>query len=240
MKCIVVDDEPLARRGLKELIEEDKELQLLATFRNVSAASAFLADNEIDLVFLDIQMPGINGMEFAKTLSKNILIIFTTAYAEYALESYEVDAIDYIVKPIEKERFQKAVSKAMSYHSLLVAEDKHSQIEKISTDYFFIRADRKIFKLIFTDVLFVQGLDNYVIIHTTEKKIIAAMNVKGIHERLPVSIFVRVSKSYIINVQHIDSFDNNTVFIGKNEIPIGNTFRGYFFDVYVNKKLMGK
>jgi len=240
MKCIVVDDEPLGREGIRLLIEEVKELSLLDKFSSAGAAAKFLANNEADLVFLDIQMPGINGIDFAKTIPKKTLIVFTTAYPEYALDSYEVEAIDYLVKPIESDRFQKAVNKALSYHKLLKADYAKSKIESITDGYFFIRAERKIFKIRFMDVLFIEGLNNYVMIHTEEQKIITAMNIKIIYEQLPGDIFVRVSKSYIVNVQQIGSCDNNSVFIGKNEIPIGNAYRSHFFEEFVAKKLLGR
>ena len=120
MNCIIIDDEPLAREAMEMLVEENKELCLLSMFNNAVSAARFMEEHSVDLIFLDIQMPGITGIEFAHTVSKRTLIIFTTAYTEYALDSYEVDAIDYLVKPIETERFQKAVQKALSYHSLLM------------------------------------------------------------------------------------------------------------------------
>ena len=130
MNCIIVDDEPLAREAMKLLIEEAECLQLVGSFNSAATASDFMEQHVVDLVFLDIQMPGITGIEFARTISKRTLVIFTTAYTEYALDSYEVDAIDYLIKPVEAERFQKAIEKAQSYHSLLLQEEK----EAIETD----------------------------------------------------------------------------------------------------------
>ena len=126
MNCIIVDDEPLAREAMKLLIEESNNLQLIGSFNSASTASDFMEQHVTDLVFLDIQMPGITGIEFARTISKKTLVIFTTAYTEYALDSYEVDAIDYLIKPVEAERFQKAVDKALSYHSLLLKKEKEA------------------------------------------------------------------------------------------------------------------
>ena len=137
MNCIIIDDEPLAREAMEMLVEENNELCLLSMFNNAVSAARFMEEHSVDLIFLDIQMPGITGIEFAHTVSKRTLIIFTTAYTEYALDSYEVDAIDYLVKPIETERFQKAVQKALSYHSLLMKEEKeaieanHRRIERL-------------------------------------------------------------------------------------------------------------
>ena len=240
MKCIIVDDEPLAREAIQLLVDNTNDLQLLGTFNSASAASDYLKNQMADLVFLDIQMPGITGIEFAKTLSKKTLVIFTTAYSEFALDSYEVDAIDYLIKPVKAERFLKAVEKAKSYLKLIEAEHSSNNIETIGSDYFFVKADRKTFKIYFKEILFIEGLKDYVVLHTQEKKIITAMNVKTIYDQLPHRLFVRTSKSYIVNVQHVSSFDNNTVYIQQNEIPIGDVYRGFFFEEFVAKKLIGR
>ncbi|HEY4285804.1 MAG TPA: LytTR family DNA-binding domain-containing protein [Puia sp.] len=240
MNCIIVDDEPLAREGIRLLVDKTKELVLLNSFSNANAAGKFMEENVIDLVFLDIRMPGVSGIDFARTIPPKTLVIFTTAYAEFALDSYEVDAADYLIKPIKPERFQKAVAKVLAYSQLLEAAVPGSNIEKGTEDYFFIKADRKFFKVWFKDILFVEGLKDYVILYTEEQKIMTAMNIKTIHDQLPRDIFARVSKSFIINVKKINSFDNNTIFIGQSEIPIGNAYRSYFFDEFVTKKLLSR
>ncbi|HEY0244916.1 MAG TPA: LytTR family DNA-binding domain-containing protein [Mucilaginibacter sp.] len=240
MNCIIVDDEPLAREAIQLLIDKSQNLQILKTFGSGNAASVFLKENPVDLIFLDIQMPGISGIEFAKAIPKTTLIIFTTAYAEYALESYEVEVIDYLIKPIPADRFQKAVSKALTYHKLLLTDNSNIQIAAVEEDYFFVKAERRFIKIYFKDILFIEGLKDYVVMQTDEQKIITAMNIKTILEQLPVKLFVRVSKSYIINIEKIASIDNNTVFIRKHEIPIGNTYRTYFFDEFVTKKLLSR
>jgi DNA-binding LytR/AlgR family response regulator len=238
MNCIIVDDEPLARKGIKRLIEKYGQIELAGNFNNAASASKFISQVPVDLIFLDIRMPGITGIEFAKTIPANTLVIFTTAYAEYALDSYEVDAIDYLVKPIAFERFQKAVDKAIAYHSLLLADSMKNEMESIATDYLFVRADRRFFKVYFDDILFIEGLKDYSIIQTKEQKIITQINLKTISDELATDIFLRVSKSYIVNVQKIESFDNNDIFIAKYEIPIGNAYRSFFFDEYVAKKVL--
>lgn len=131
MNCIIVDDEPVARKGMKSLIEQVPQLELAGSFNNAVAASAFMSGHTVDLIFLDIQMPGITGMEFAQSIPENTLVIFTTAYAEYALDSYEVNAVDYLIKPIELSRFLKAVNKAVAYHKLLVSAELQSPNQKI-------------------------------------------------------------------------------------------------------------
>lgn len=234
MKCIIVDDEPLGRKAVRRLIEEMPVLNFIESFGDAISAAEFLDSNQVDLVFLDIKMPGIDGIEFAKSIGKDTLVIFTTAYPEYALESYEVDAIDYLVKPIESERFQKAVEKATEYHSLLSSQK--DSVENITEEYMFVKADRRYFKVMFSSILFIEGLKDYVVIHTTAQKIITKMNLKTIYEQLPEKIFFRVNKSYIVNTQHISSFDNNDILIFSNEIPIGTAYRDAFFEKFLGKK----
>lgn len=241
MNCIIVDDEPLAREAIQMLIDQTSNLDLIASFNNPNSATDFLVNNKVDLIFLDIQMPGINGIEFAKTIPKETFVIFTTAFSEFATDSYEVDAIDYLIKPVKLERFQKGVAKAQAYYKLFKADYiNNNNIQKITDDYFFIKAERKIVKIHFNDILFIEGLKDYVVMHTENQKVITAMNIKTIHDQLPKNMFVRVSKSYIINAKKIDSVDNNTVYIGKNEIPIGSIYRDFFFNEFVTKKILSR
>jgi len=240
MNCIIVDDEPLAREAVEMLIEQTNGLNLLGSFNSAETASNFMKSNSVDLVFLDIQMPGINGIEFARIIPKETFVIFTTAYSEFATESYEVEAIDYLIKPIKIERFARSVEKAQTYFKLFKADYKNNNIEMITDDYFYVKADRKICKVHFSDILFIQGLKDYVIIHTENQKVITALNIKTVHEQLPKNMFVRVSKSYIVHVVKIDSIDNNTIYIGKNEIPIGNIYRDFFFEEFVTKKILSR
>jgi len=240
MNCIIVDDEPLAREAIQLLVAKSPGLQLLQSFASANAASLFLKETAVDLVFLDIQMPGINGIAFSKTITGKTLVIFTTAYAEYAPDGFDVEAVDYLIKPVHEDRFKRAVNKASAYQELLKADQPANLIENIAGDYFFVKADRKYIKIYFKDILFIERLKDYVVMQTDSQKVITAMNIKTIHEQLPQNIFVRISKSYVINVQHITSFDNNQVFIGKHEIPIGNAYRNYFFDEFVTKKLLSR
>ncbi|MDB5139818.1 MAG: Two component transcriptional regulator, LytTR family [Mucilaginibacter sp.] len=240
MNCIIVDDEPLAREAIQLLVDRVPGLQLLQSFPSANAAAKFLKGTTVDLVFLDIQMPGINGIEFSKTIPENTLVIFTTAYAEYAIDGFEVEAIDYLIKPVNVDRFKKAVNKAAAYRELLKVGQPANLIESVADDYFFVKAERKFIKIYFKDILFIEGLKDYVVMQTDDQKIITAMNIKTIHEQLPQNTFVRISKSYIINVHQITSFDNNVVFIRKHEIPIGNAYRSYFFEEFVVKKTLSR
>lgn len=235
MNCIIVDDEPLAREAIELLVKDVDYLNLTGTFNNATSAAKFINEHTVDLIFLDIQMPGITGIEFAKTISKRTLIIFTTAYTEYALDSYEVDAIDYLIKPIEAERFKKAADKALAYHSLLQQEEKEN-IESADDDYFFVKSDRKYYKVNFEDILFVEGLKDYVILQLEEQRIITRMNLKAMFELLPKSLFLRVNRSYIVNTTRIEAFDNNDIFIKTHEIAIGSSYRDSFFEEFVTRK----
>ena len=237
MNCIIVDDEPLARTGIKLLVDKTPQLSYCGSFHNARAASLFLQSNPVDLIFLDIKMSGMNGIEFARTIPRNTLVIFVTAFAEFAVDSYEVEAVDYLVKPVDEKRFHKAVEKAAAYHQLLTTYDKNAT-ESITGEYIFVKADRRFVKINFTDIAFVEALKDYVIIQTDGQRVITRMNLKAIHEQLPASTFVRVNKSYIINIQHITSFDNNSIMVGKHEILIGDTYRNHFFEGVVAKNML--
>lgn len=230
MKCIVVDDEPIARRGIAKLAEQHSVLTLTGSFESAEKAMQYMEDNAVDLVFLDIQMPGMNGIALAKNIPGSTLVIFTTAFSEFAIDSYEVDAVDYLLKPIAPERFRKAVEKAISYHSILLAEDRHADVEQVAAECMFIKSDRRFFKVNFAEVLFIEGLKDYVVIQTETQRLITHMNLKTIHEMLPQRRFLRVSRSYIVNKDRIESFSNNDVYIQQYEIAIGNFYRDGFFE----------
>jgi DNA-binding LytR/AlgR family response regulator len=235
MKCIIVDDEPIAREGVEALVGKIPQLESAGIFDSAETASEYINAHPVDLIFLDIEMPGINGIEFARNIPKQTLVIFTTAYSEYALDSYEVDAIDYLVKPIEWDRFRKAIDKAISYHSLLVNEAKE-EIEA-ENDFIFVKSERRYFKVYYDNILFIEGLKDYVIIQTDNKRIITKMYLRTILELLPVKMFFRINKSYIVNLKKIDSFGNNDVFIGEREIGIGATYREDFYKIFMSGKV---
>lgn len=236
MRCIIVDDEPIARIGMKNLIDKVPQLELIGCFDSAESASEFMQINKVDLLFLDIQMPGISGIEFAKDIPKSTLVIFTTAYSEYALESYEVDAIDYLVKPIEQKRFTQAVTKAISYHALLLSEEIE-EIENIKTESIFVRSERKYCKVNFKDILFIEALKDYIIIQTDKERTITKMSLKQMDALLPDALFFRINRSYIINLDKIDSFDNNDVFIKETEIGIGAKYKESFFTILSKKQI---
>ena len=230
MNCIIVDDEPLGRKAIQLLVKETPTLKLLGSFGDAETAGKFLLENQVDLVFLDIRMAGADGIEFAKTMPDETLVIFTTAYPEYAVDSYELDAIDYLLKPVELARFQKAVEKACDYLLLLSEKPQKNQLESVTQNHIFVKADRRFYRVLFENILFIEGLKDYIIIQTNERKIITKTTLKAIQEQLPPDIFQRVNKSYIVNLNRIESFDTYDIFIGKHEIGIGNTYKDAFFE----------
>lgn len=234
IKCIIVDDEPLAREGMRMNVEELDNLELLGEFGNAAEASKFLLKNKVDLMFLDIEMPGTNGLDFLRSLDKPPMVILTTAYPQYAVEAYELDVVDYLVKPIKFERFVRAVAKA---EEVLKMSDAPSVIDAVEDNFIFIKSERKYVKINFDELLFIEGLKDYVIIHATHGKYMTAMNVKTIYNKLPESIFFRVSKSYIINVNHIDDIDGAYINIKGSQVPIGRSYRDTFVE-YINTRLV--
>ena len=233
MTCIIVDDEPLAREEMHALIKELSALDVLGKFSNALAALDFVKTHEVDLIFLDIEMPMVSGLEFAERIPKQTLIIFTTAYSHYALKSYELDAIDYLLKPVEKKRAEKAINKAVAYKKLLSEDSERGTVESNTESFLLIKAERRYYKVNFRDIKFIEGLKDYVVIHTQNQKLFTAMNLKTIHQKIPAEIFLRVSKSYVVNKDHIESFDNHTLYIGDSEIPLGEVYRKEFFERYM-------
>lgn len=232
IRCIIIDDEPLARKGLKEYIADVDFLELVAEFDNALKATEILKKGEVQLIFLDIQMPKITGLDFFKTLQQPPPVIFTTAYSQYALEGFEVNALDYLVKPISFDRFLKAVMKAREYYEVREQNVK----EGVPADHFFIKTDNKLVKLFFDDVLFAEALQNYVVIHTRDKKYITYLTFKAVEDYLPADKFIRVHKSYIVAASKIDSIDANIIRIGQHEVPISRNLK----EEVMEKLLKGK
>ncbi|MBP4138393.1 LytR/AlgR family response regulator transcription factor [Flavobacterium geliluteum] len=235
MNCIVVDDEPLAREVIKDLITTQPKLKFIQEFNSASKAEIYLKSNTVDLIFLDIEMPGLNGLKFAESVPVNTFIIFTTAYRNYAVESYSLDAVDYLLKPIFPDRFAKAVGKAISLHKLLLKED--SDLPDKTKNFLFVKADRKYYKILFEKILFIQGLKDYSLIYSGTEKIMTLLNLKTLHKQLPLDKFIRVSKSYIVNETAIDAFDNNTIYIKDHQIPIGKVYQDDFYKQYIDKEI---
>ncbi len=216
INCIVIDDEPLARKGILEYIADVDFLELAGDFDNPLKATGLIGKVDSPLLFLDIQMPRITGMEFFKTLQNPPPVIFTTAYPQYALEGFEVNALDYLVKPVSFDRFLKAAMKGREYYEIREENVK----EAAQSDYFFIKADNKFVRILFDEVLLVEALQNYVTVHTRDKKYMTYLTFKSVEEHLPSDKFIKVHKSYIVAVSKIDSIEGNDIRIGQLHIPI--------------------
>lgn len=239
MKCIVIDDEPLARKGMEMHIEQIAQLQLVGSFANAFDAKEMIENKEIDLLFLDINMPEISGLDFLQSLTNKPMVIFATAYPQYALDGFELDVLDYLVKPVRFERFLKAVNKAQNQLAMLQAKEQQlNTVELINEEFIYIKADRKFFKVMLPQILYIEGLKDYVIIHFQDRKILTAMNIKTIAAQLPQQTFLRISKSFIVNVAHITSFDAYNVYLDKIELPLGSFYKDEFYKTHVEKNLV--
>ncbi|MFU8844828.1 MAG: LytR/AlgR family response regulator transcription factor [Bacteroidales bacterium] len=235
IRCLIVDDEQYARKLLADYIIKLPALELIAQCRNSMEAMHWLHNDKIDLMFLDIQMPDLTGIELLKSLSSKPVIIFTTAFSEYAVEGYQLDVIDYMVKPIAFERFVQGVNKAIEYINLQArAKNKMPDSETNRDEFINIKADYKIYKVRIDDILYIEGLREYVSFYTSERRYIVLESLKKLETLLPQGQFMRVHKSYIVNTQKIDSLHGNTIEIGKIEIPIGMSYASE-----VKEKLFG-
>jgi DNA-binding LytR/AlgR family response regulator len=236
IKCIIIDDEPLARKGLKEYIADVDFLELHAEFDNALKATDMLNKGEVQLLFLDIQMPKITGLDFFKTLQQPPPVIFTTAYPQFALDGFEVNALDYLVKPVSFDRFLKAAMKAREYYE--IREKNVAEITSATADYFFIKADNKLVKLFFEDVLFAEALQNYVVVHTKDKKYITYLTFKSVEDYLPKDRFIKTHKSYIIAASKIDSIEGNDIRIGQHHIPISRNLKEEVMEKLLNNRFI--
>ncbi len=233
IKCITVDDEPLAHVVLEKYISQVQSLQLVAKCKNAMEAINFLHANSVDLIFLDINMPDLSGIEMLKTLKQQPKIIFTTAYSEFALESYEYGVSDYLLKPIKFDRFLAAVNKVIDLLQLTTHKiEKKSEIQLSETeketaknDFIFIKQDHSIFKVQFSNILYVEAYGNYVQIYTTDKKIVARKTMTEMDKSLTDQNLIRIHKSFIVNVLKIEEIKNNQIRIADKEISIGTIYK---------------
>ncbi len=230
LSCIIVDDEPLAIKLISDYVEKSEGLSLLKTFSDPIEALQYCTANEPDLVFLDVQMPELTGIQFMKILKDKTHFILTTAYDEYALEGYEFNIIDYLLKPITLDRFIIAVNKAKE--RLLKSDVVETQFipQKSDQDFIFVKTEYKVKKINVSDILFFEGLGDYVNIQTQEGKILTLESIRKFVERLPEKQFIRVHKSYIIPIEKIDFIEKNRIVIEGKYIPIGRTYQKDFWD----------
>ncbi|MEP7169294.1 MAG: LytTR family DNA-binding domain-containing protein [Bacteroidota bacterium] len=234
LNCIIVDDEPVARDGMAENIVELDYLNLVGTAESALKAARILEKENVDLMFLDIMMPKLTGVNFLKTLKNPPLVIFTTANPDYALEGFELDVLDYLVKPISFERFVKACNKAKEFFELQNKSGKDAASEK----FIFVKCSNKYEKIIFDDLLYVEAANNYVLLHTKDKRMITYLTFKGIEENLPADQFIKVHKSFIVSLSKIENLDGEEIKIGKHTVPISRNLKDEVMERVVKRKLV--
>jgi two-component system LytT family response regulator len=215
--CIITDDEPYARKGLQAYVEKTSFLDLKGQCEDATELGEMLKQQPVDLLFLDIQMPHITGVEFLRSLVNPPKVIFTTAFKEYAIEGFELDVLDYMLKPISHERFMKAAYKAKDYFDL--------KGNTTPPDYLFVKADGRLEKIVFDEVLFIEGMENYVIIHTANKKVITHSTLKSLVEKLPKQAFLQTHKSYIVAINKVGAVEGNVLHVGNHQVPISRQLR---------------
>jgi DNA-binding LytR/AlgR family response regulator len=235
LNCVIIDDEPIARKIIEEYIADIDFLDLTGKAENPVKAASLLSETRVDLIFLDINMPRLNGIEFLRSSSNLPAVIITTAYPEYALEGFALDVLDYVVKPVSFERFLKACNKAKNYFDLKMKAD---EIEKSKADHFFIKCDNSIEKIFYDDLLYVEGLLNYVVLHTVSGKMMVYMTIKSMLEQLPQELFIKVHKSYIINLEKIKGIEGNTIKIGNTNIAISQNLKDEVLKKILKDKLI--
>jgi two-component system LytT family response regulator len=236
INCLIVEDEPLARNLMVEYVKKVPYLNLVDACPNAMKAMEVLKKNPVDLIFLDIQMPEITGITLLKILSSKPMVIFTTAYSEYALEGYELDVVDYLLKPVTFERFLKAVEKANS--RMPAAKVAISPGQPAGQPFVFVKDGTKLVKVVFNDILYIEGLKDYVTIHTRQQKITTLQRMKHLEEQLPADAFIRIHNSFIVNIKAIDSIHKNEVQIGQALLPISDSYRKSFKE-FVERNQMG-
>lgn len=226
IKCLVIDDELPARDVLEKHIAGVEALELAGTCTNAVEALSFLQSHTVDLLFLDIQMPHILGTNFIRTLKNPPKVIFTTAYRKYAIEGFELDAVDYLLKPISFDRFLKAVNKILDLNIQINTKTSTTENRaEPAQPFLYLRVDRKMVKVLFNDILYIEGLRDYIKIFTTTKTIITKHQLSSLEEMLPSDAFSRIHRSYIVSIARIDSYNTDTIEIGNKELPIGRLFK---------------
>ncbi|SDL12130.1 DNA-binding response regulator, LytR/AlgR family [Catalinimonas alkaloidigena] len=234
IRCLAVDDEPLALKQMAHYIERVPFLTLVGTARNATEALQRLSEHPIDLIFLDIQMPDLNGIQLMKSLQNGPKVIFTTAYEKYALEGFRLDALQYLLKPFSFEEFLKAATKAHEYFEM---REKAKGTTTLAPDALFVKADYKLVRIPFQDIICIEGLKDYVKIHTPEPRpILSLLSLRSLEEKLPDDRFMRVHRSFIVALDRIETINKNQIAIGKLSIPIGDLYKENLF-AYIDRRL---
>ena len=220
LSCIIVDDEPVARKILQEFVEQVHYLDLIGKFENAVKAELFLKNNSVDLIFLDIEMPKVSGIQFLQKLNLDSMVIITTAFPQYALDGYELDIIDYLLKPFAFNRFLKAISKARDFYKM-----NSNQIAPSLESYIYIKSEKRIEKLELNDILFIESVGNYVSVYTASKKFIAYLTLKSLEQQLPAETFIKIHQSFLVNSTKIEAFEGNEIKLGGHSLPMSRNCR---------------
>lgn len=231
IKCIITDDEPMARKGLRGYIEKIDFLTLVGECEDAIQLNTMLKTQPVDLIFLDIEMPEMTGLELLSNLTDPPKVIIVSAYEQYALKGYEFDVVDYLLKPVPFERFMKSVNRI---HALLQTEQTEEN------DYIFVKSGKVLKKILFKDILFVESMENYVVIQTTSFKEVVYTTLKQLHESLPHDIFLQTHRSYIANIEKVTAIDGNQLTIPPYKIPVARNFRDNTFNLILNNRLISK
>ncbi len=244
MKAILVDDEPLALDVLEaHLSRLSDKVELVGKANNAIDAGELLKNNQVDLIFLDIQMPQLTGIDFVRSLENPPMVIFTTAYSEYALDSYELNAIDYLLKPISFDRFSKAVDKALELNELLNSKASLPETDEveIDKDFIFVKSDKKLVRVKFDDIIYIEGLKDYVIIRMDTGRVITLQTMKSLDVKLPNSKFMRIHRSYIVNMDRIQAVMGNMIEVTEKRevkhLPVGKSYRDALLEIINSNRL---
>jgi len=238
IRCIAVDDEPLALGLIEEYIDRMPGLTLMATFTDSRQVPGFMREHGADIVFLDVEMPGISGIELARTLEGQCAVILTTAYPQYALDGFELNVTDYLLKPIPFDRFERAVQKALAERRLAAnsqhipqggANESESQQSQTATHYIFVKTDQRIKKIELDTIYYIEGMKDYISIYTEQERVVTLQLMRKMEAHLPADRFMRVHRSYIVALPKITQIERNRIWIGEHVIPIGETYREAFF-----------
>lgn len=228
-QCLIVDDERIAREILVEHLGKIKSMEVAGCCKSVPEAFDIINSKKIDLIFLDINLPEVSGLSFAKSINKSIKIIFTTAYREYAVDGFDLQAVDYLLKPISFERLLQAINKYLD-ENMSIAEPSNKEIVREKSDHIYVRSDRKMIKVRFPEILFIESLSDYVKIHIKDKTVITRETISNIEAKLPQKDFMRIHRSFIVNLSGIDSFTHEDIQISGKEVPISRSYKKAVLD----------
>ena len=236
MNCIALDDEPLALDIIEAYVKKHPELNLIARCNNADEASKVLNSQHIDLMFLDIQMPGVTGLNFVRSLKNKPLFMFTTAYSEYAIDGFELDAIDYLLKPIAYDRFEKAIEKAKEYYT--IKNNSGLTESDLENDFIFVKANQQLIKLAYGEILYVEAFADYVKIFLNDRKIVTLQTMKKMGAKLPSDIFSRVQRSFIVNRKAVQSFSTTVCEVNGEKIPVGKNYKNDFIKLMKSNPIL--